>query len=122
MSTIDYITRSEHDKDIQRLTEADALLQQGIAEVERVLRADYETKIATAIVAVNTTLNSTKIDLKEDLQTVDNHLTSQDEKYEEMFTYQNRMVLKVIGAIGLTALGAFLSFLGLLLSHVVKLG
>jgi hypothetical protein len=121
MSNVDYITRAEHDKDIQRLNEADALLSQSVVALERVLRADIDSKIAVAVVAVNSNVSGIKNDLRSDIHDVNTHLEDQDIKYDQQYRDQNRLMYKIFGSIaGIIATGV-VSFLVLAAAHVVHL-
>lgn len=74
----DLVTRSEFLEAIRRLDAADAELRSDTKELERVLRAEFEGKIADAIESVGDKVDTANENLKEDVTTIQNHLTWQD--------------------------------------------
>jgi hypothetical protein len=118
MSTPDYITRAEHDKDIQRLNEADMTLQNAIIDMERALRTDYEQKLTAAISSVNHTLDATKQDLKEDIGGIEIHLTDQDEVLKD----QNKFFYSAVGSGVLALLTGVVTFIVLSSVGVIHFG
>lgn len=89
----EFITRAEFIEAVRRLDTADAELRAGSRELERVLRADYEDKIASAVTAVGEKVETANANLKEDVNDIKEHLT-----------WQDRMLIgSVVGAILMVA-------------------
>jgi hypothetical protein len=74
----EYVTRDEHLDAIRRLEEADGELGRALVELERAMRADYESKISDAVTQMKEAISSSNDDLKGDIGQVQDHLTWQD--------------------------------------------
>ena len=114
-SSIEFITRREHESDIGRLDRADEGLRMAIVDTERVLRGETNEKIeklrqdtAEKIERAFGAVKEMREDLKGDIAEVKDEQHEQRTMFQKMLKGQNFWAVTIVTGVAVTVIAYFL--------------